>query len=222
MKIGLIIAIARELEAFLQSGENRTAETVAGRTVYHTVINGHEIYAVQSGCGEIDAAAAAMLLIARFDCDTILNFGVTGALEEDLRVEDLFVVEKVCHYDYDTSPIDPVVPGQYTEYPDAFIPLSPDLVRLAQSKGLRCVAAASGDKFVEDRTEKLRLRALGCSICDMEIAAIARTCERCGVRCLSVKCISDTFDGNGGDFTQNVARSAEKAFRALREIICIL
>lgn len=221
MKIGLIIAIGRELKAFLESGEQLAEETVAGRTVYHTVMDGHEIHAVQSGCGEIDAAAATMLLIARYGCEVILNFGVTGALEADLRVEDLFVVEKACHYDFDTSPIDPVKKGQYVEYPDEFIPLDPGLVRLAEEKvpGIRRVADASGDKFVEDRAEKLRLRNMGCGICDMEIAAIARTCERSGVKCLSIKCISDTFDGDGGDFATNVERSAGKAFRAMREMI---
>ncbi len=221
MKIGLIIAIGRELKAFLESGEQLAEETVAGRTVYHTVMDGHEIHAVQSGCGEIDAAAATMLLIVRYGCEVILNFGVTGALEADLRVEDLFVVEKACHYDFDTSPIDPVKKGQYVEYPDEFIPLDPGLVRLAEEKvpGIRRVADASGDKFVEDRAEKLRLRNMGCGICDMEIAAIARTCERSGVKCLSIKCISDTFDGDGGDFATNVERSAGKAFRAMREMI---
>ena len=221
MKIGIIIAISRELEAFLQSGEERTEETVAGRTVYHTAMNGHEIYAVQSGCGEIDASAAAMLLIVRCGCEVIMNFGVTGALEEDLQVADLFAVEKVLHYDFDTSAIDAVKKGQYGEYPDEFIPLDAGLVQLAADRmpEIRKVAAASGDKFVEDREEKIRLRNLGCSICDMEIAAIARTCERSGVRCLSIKCISDTFNGDGGDFQRNVTRSAEKAFGALREII---
>ena len=221
MKIGLIIAIGRELKAFLESGEQLAEETVAGRTVYHTRMDGHEIHAVQSGCGEIDAAAATMLLIVRYGCEVILNFGVTGALEADLRVEDLFVVEKACHYDFDTSPIDPVKKGQYVEYPDEFIPLDPGLVRLAEEKvpGIRRVADASGDKFVEDRAEKLRLRNMGCGICDMEIAAIARTCERSGVKCLSIKCISDTFDGDGGDFATNVERSAGKAFRAMREMI---
>ena len=53
---------------------------------------------------------------------------------------------------------------------------------------------------------------MGCGICGMEIAAIARTCERRGMKCLSIKCISDTFDGNGGDFRTYVPRSAEKSF----------
>ena len=221
MKIGLLIAVEQELEAFLKSGESRTEETAANRTVYRTRMEGHEIFAVCSGCGEIDAAAATMLLIVRYGCDMIVNFGVTGALEEDLKVEDLFVVEKVCHYDFDISPFIPLKKGQYLEYPDEFIPLDRDLVQMVTERipGIRKVAAASADKFVENRAEKLRLREMGCSICDMEIAAIARVCERSGVRCLSVKCISDTFDGNGEDFSANVRKSAEKAFRAIRRIL---
>ena len=222
MKIGLLIAIERELEAFLRSGEARTEEIVAGRTIYKTRMEGHEVYAVKSGCGEIDAAAATMLLIVQYGCEAILNFGVTGALEEDLKVEDLFVAEKAWHYDFDVTPFsDCVKVGQYEEYPDEFIPLDPELVKLAAESvpGIRTVAAASGDKFVEDRNEKLRLRDMGCSICDMEIAGIARTCERSGVRCLSVKCISDTLDGNGEDFAANVRSSAAKAFAALRKVL---
>ena len=222
MKIGLLIAIKRELAAFLQSGEEISEETVAGKTVYRTRMEGHEIYAVQSGCGEIDAAAATMLLIVRYGCGLVLNFGVSGALEEDLKVEDLFAVEKVWHYDFDVTPFaDFVKIGQYEEYPDEFIPLDAELVKLVTERipGVRKITAASGDKFVEDRAEKLRLRAKGCGICDMEAAAIARTCERNGARCLSIKCISDTFDGNGEDFERNVKRSADKAFGVIREVL---
>ncbi len=221
MKIGLLIAVDRELEAFLKSGEERTEETVANRTIYKTRMEGHEIFAIRSGCGQIDAAAATMLLIVHCGCELILNFGVTGALDADLKVEDLFVVEKVCHYDFDVTAFEAVKPGQYEEYADEFIPLDAGLAQLAAERipGIRKVADASGDKFVEDRAEKLRLRNMGCSICDMEIAAIARTCERSGVKCLSIKCISDTFDGNGEDFNTNVRRSAEKAFAVIREVL---
>ena len=85
--------------------------------------------------------------------------------------------------------------------------------------GIRKIAVASADKFVEDKAEKLRLRNMGCGICEMELAAIARTCERSGVKCLSIKCISDAFDGNGTDFEKNVRASAEKAFGAIREVL---
>ena len=222
MKIGLLIAITRELDAFLQSGEERKEETVAGRTIYNTRMEGHEIYAVCSGCWEIDAAAATMLLIVKYGCELVLNFGVTGALLEDLKVEDLFVAEKVWHYDFDVTPFaDFVKVGQYEEYPDEFIPLDAGLVDLVTERipGIRRIAVASGDKFVEDRAEKLRLRESGCGLCEMELAAIARVCDRSGVKCLSIKCISDAFDGTGEDFEKNVKRSAEKAFAAIREVL---
>ena len=221
MKIGILIAVRRELDVFLKSGESLTEEHVAGKTVYKTVMEGHEICAVQSGCGQIDAAAGTMLLIAHCGCDMVINYGVTGALEEELRVEDLFVVDRVCNYDYDTSQFDPVKPAQYMEYPDEFIPLDAGLVEwiIGKFPDLRKVADASGNRFVEEREEKLRLRAMGCSICDMELAAIARVCERAGVKCLSIKCISDTFDGTGADFNLNVTRSSQKVFGLLREVL---
>ncbi|MBO6017691.1 MAG: 5'-methylthioadenosine/S-adenosylhomocysteine nucleosidase [Oscillospiraceae bacterium] len=222
MKIGLLIAIERELEAFLASGEARSEEAVAGRTVYKTRMEGHDVYAVQSGCGEIDASSATMLLIVKYGCDIIVNFGVAGALDADLKVEDLFAAEKVWHYDFDiTSFSDTVKVGQYAEYPDEFIPLDAGLVNLVTERipGIRKVTVASADKFVEKREEKLRLREAGCGICEMELAAIARVCERSHVKCLSIKCISDAFDGTGADFEKNVRNSAKKAFGAIREVL---
>ena len=56
----------------------------------------------------------------------------------------------------------------------------------------------------------------------MELAGIARTCERSGVKCLSIKCISDTFDGTGTDFEKNVKASAKKAFGVIREVLKLL
>ncbi len=220
-KVGLLIAVESELKAFLESGAEITEETAWGRTVYRTVMGENEVTALCSGCGEIDAAAGTQLLITGYDCQEILNFGVTGALEPALRVEDLFVVRKVCHYDFDTSAIDPVRPHQYLEFPDEFIPLDEALIEKAKAAepGLRETVVASGDQFVEDRDRKRELNALGCQICDMEIAAIARVCAMNRVPCLSIKCISDTFEGGSGDFLTNVRNSAREAFRVLRAVL---
>ncbi len=221
MKVGLLIAIERELKAFLNSGEEIREEAADGRKVYRTRIGDNEIFALCSGAGEIDAAAGTQLLISRYGCEQMLNFGVTGALDPSLRVEDLFVAEAVCHYDFDVSPIDPVKPHQYTEFPDEFIPLDRELIRRAKAADptLRETRVASGDRFVEDRALKRELFALGCQICDMEIAAIARVCFLNGIPCLSIKCISDTYEGGSGDFMTNVERSAKRAFGALRRVL---
>lgn len=221
MTVGLIIAIERELKSFLTYGTDIRTEIRNNRTIYHTFIGRHEVIALKSGYGEIDAAAATQLLITAYDCEIIMNFGVTGALDRALKVDDLFVVRKACNHDYDVSPIDPVKKHQYAEFADEFIPLDEDLIRKAKAvfPALKEAAVASGERFVVDREDKLALNRLGCNICDMEIAAIARVCYLNQVRCLSVKCISDTFDGDGGDFNTNVLRSAEKAFSVLTGIL---
>ena len=221
MKIGLMIAIESELKAFLEDGTEMQEISVSNRTVFATRIGNHEVFAMCSGCGEIDSAAATQLLITKFDCEVILNFGVTGALDRSLRVEDLFVVRKVCHYEFDTSSIDPVKEHQYADCPDEFIPLDDGLISLAKTvyPNLREAVVASGCRFIADREAKLELAKLGCNICEMEVAAVARVCRLSGVRCLSVKCISDTFDGDGAEFQKNVEASARKAFAVLLEIL---
>ena len=99
MKIGIIIAIERELKSFLESGHDITEENVRGKTIYHAEMYGHEIAAAMSGYGEIDAAATTQLLLTYTGCDVIINFGVAGALVPGLKVDDIFLVEKVCNYD---------------------------------------------------------------------------------------------------------------------------
>ena len=221
MKIGIIIAIERELKSFLES-EYEIEELKDGNISYFkTLINSNEVYAIKSGYGLIDAAASTMFLITKFKPDIIINFGVTGALDKRLKVSDLFVVEKCVNYDYDVSPIDPIKKCQYEEFKDIYIPLNKSLIEMVKEiqPDIKLAIDCSGDCFVEDKEEKLKRADLGCNICDMEIAAIARTCYLNNVKCLSIKCISDTFDGGGGDFNTNVRNSADKAFNLIKKII---
>ncbi len=221
MKIGLIIAIERELKAFLGYGDNYETEKVNNRLVYKTVINNHEIYAMKSGYGIIDSSSATQLLITKYDVELVINFGVSGALVTGLKVSDIFVVTKALNYDFDVSPIDPVKLHQYEDYEDEFIPLNKDLVKFCKEIEPSLVEAtvASGGRFIDKMEHKIELREKKCNICDMEIAGIARVCNMAGVKCMSIKCISDTFEGDGGDFNANVIAAAQVAFSVILKIL---
>ncbi len=221
MKTGIVIAIAKELAAFL-NGRFVTEEIRdGGRVVYHAKTGDGDVYAVQSGCGKIDAAAATQYLVTAFGVDRIFNYGVTGALERGLKVDDLFVASRTLNYEYDVSEVDPVAPNQYAEFPGPFMPLDAGLIAdaLRVCPGLKTAAVATGDRFVSDREFKKHLAGLGCSLCDMELAAVVRTAFLNGVPVLSIKCISDTFDGDGGDFLRNVEKSAAKAFEVMEKLL---
>lgn len=220
MKIGIVIAVERELVSFLESSYT-IEEKYKGKIKYYcTKINNNEIYAIKSGWGLIDAAAATQFMISVLDCSAIINFGVTGALDPELEVKELFMVNRCMNYDFDTSCIDPVKKHQYAEYNDEFIPLDRELIEFV--KGLRDIKevnCCSGDQFIEKREDKIERFEAGCQICDMEIAAIARICSLNEVKCLSIKCISDAFDGDGSDFNSNVREASDKAFRLIDEIL---
>ena len=62
MKIGLLIAMREEIDAFLQSEEKCAEEIAAKRTAYLTRMEGHEIYDIQSGCGAWAAASVGWRL----------------------------------------------------------------------------------------------------------------------------------------------------------------
>ena len=221
MKIGIVIAIERELKSFLESKCEVEIIEIDNRTIYKTIINNNEVYAVKSGCGEIDAACATQYLITKYNVEIILNYGVTGALVADIGVSDLFVVKGAINHDFDTSCFENVLPHQYGDLDTVEIPLDKNLIELAKKikPDLKECLVASGERFVEDRQDKNNLANLGCDICDMEIAAISRTCFLNKVKCLSIKCISDTLDGDGSMFEENVRKSSDKAFKLLSEIL---
>ena len=163
MKIGIVIAIERELKSFLQS-DYKIEEMKDGNVSYFkTVINNNELYAIKSGYGLIDAASSTMFLISKFKPDIIINFGVTGALDRSLKVSDLFVVEKCVNYDYDVSPIDPVKKCQYEEFKDIFIPLDKSLIEMVQDidPTIKTAIDCSGDCFVVEKEDKLKRFELG-------------------------------------------------------------
>ena len=224
MKIGIIIAVEREIKSFLESGHDITEEKVGNTVIYHAEMYGQQIVAAMSGDGEIDAAATTQLLITYTGCKIVINFGVAGAIVPGLKVDDIFLVEKVCNYGYDVSLVDPLKKHQYKEYEDEFIPLDAGLRELVleDMPTIKTVAVASGGHFIARTEDKEKLAALGCQICDMEIAAIARICLKNDVRCLSIKCISDTYEGDGGDYNTNVINSAKVAFGMLGDILPLL
>lgn len=220
MKIGIVIAVEKELVSFLKSSYEIELKSNKNIQYYKTKVNDNEVYAIKSGCGLIDAAAATQFLISVLDVELILNFGVTGALDPSLKVSDLFVVNKCLNYDFDTSCVDPVRKHQYMEFEDEFMPLDRQLIEFVKGiRDIKEVNCASGDQFVEDKKEKEKRFALNCQICDMELAAIVRVCLLNNVKCLSIKCISDAYDGDGSDFITNVRISSDKAFNLISEIL---
>ena len=223
-KIGMVVAV--EIDAVLEHlGEPVETARYGSLPVRAYDLGSALLYAAHSGAGEIGAAAATELLCALYRVDLILNFGVVGGLTEEMKTASSALVEKVVHYDFDTSGIDNCEVGRYLELPDIYIPLDEELLRKAGEAfpELPKVICASADKFVSDPEAKRELhRKFGASICDMESAAIALTAYRAGVPALMIKTVSDAVTGGADEFWAACRETAsicmEIALRLVREM----
>lgn len=222
-KIGIVVAVVREFKSFLEDRDFTTEMIkVNHHEVFKFILADKEVYIIRSGNGEIDASAATQLLITKFDCEYIFNYGVTGALDKNLTTKELFVVNKVLHYDYDVSMVDPLKPHQYYEFKDEYIKTDSELKDfvLNNYKNTQEVICASGDKFITDKSFKEELNKIyGAQICDMESAGIVRTCYKNRVKCLIIKSISDVYDGDNNDYEENVIESSNRAFKLLKDTL---
>lgn len=173
-KTGVIVAMQEELEAVRNLG-------LPG------------IVPVLSGIGKVNAARAATELILREDVKAIVNFGMAGALAEDLRTGDVVLGARVAYHDVWCG--EGNAPGQVQGEP-LFFDADPVLLRKAsQSCGesVREGLIASGDQFFISTDEDARIRALypDALASDMESGAVAQVCSHYAVPFLAVRIISD-------------------------------
>ena len=220
-KIGLLVAV--EMGAVLSRyGTARQTEERRGFQVLTYDMDGYVLYVMHSGAGEIAAAAATQMLIDRYEVELVVNFGVVGGLTAEMAQTKTCVVDRVVHYDFDTSAYDDVLPGQYAEYPDVYLPATAALVRRAVeiAPELKVVTCASADKFVAGEEAKSALyRRWGAEICEMEAAAVVLTCNRAGVPCLLIKTVSDGLTQGGEDFGTALQHTSELCLEVADKII---
>ena len=215
--------VAVEMGAVLSRyGQAVSEETRHGFRVLCYDMGAYQLYVIGSGAGEIAAAAACQLLIDRYEVELVVNFGVVGGLTEEMGQTKTCVVDKVVHYDFDTSAYDNTVPGQYCEYPDVYLPATASLVKRAVeiAPELKVVTCASADKFVEGAEAKTALHERwGADICEMEAAAVVLTCNRSKVPCLLIKTVSDGLFQGGEDYGTAVRHTSELCLKVADKIV---
>lgn len=222
-RVGLVVAV--ELDAVKRKyGEPLKEEKIDAYTVLTYRINRKtKMFVVRSGAGQIGASATTQFCISRLKCGLILNFGIVGGLTKDMSTVSTCVVERVLHYDFDTSAVDEGYKvGRYTENDEEYFYPTKSLVdrAVAVCPDLKRVTVASGDKFVGDIEEKKNLNKLyGADICEMECAGIVLTSNRNGVPVLSIKCVSDGLGSNPSDYYKNFVEASDKCIDILDQVV---
>ena len=158
--IGIIGAMSVEVEALIGMLEDRAEEIVGGIKFNTGSLFGKKIVVAQCGVGKVFAAICAEAMIIKYSPTLVVNTGVGGALNKELRPTDTVIAERLLQHDMDTSPLgDPkgLISGINKVYFDTDERAREILTSAAERLGLRAMlgTVASGDKFVADRADKV-------------------------------------------------------------------
>ena len=198
--IGLVFADSMEYSPFLAYAKEKGGEefTLRGNDAVTFLLGKADrrllITGVKCGIGKVNAASATSFLISDRKAEYILNAGLSGAVS-GLKREDMVAAEAYVECDFDLTAIGYGL-GVKPDGQEYILKSDEKLLSYAlESKGIKKARGGTGDIFLTDAERKrLYLDTFGIGAFDMETAAIASVCEKCGVPVLSVRKISDDAD----------------------------
>lgn len=222
MKIGIIVAMRKELDLLLPLLRNSEASKMGGFEFYRGRMGNHDVMVMQCGIGKVNAAMGTLMLVNNFAPDFVINSGVAGGADLSVKVMDVVAGAQVAYHDVWCGPESEVgqVQGlpRYFDGAERLLNLIPD--RDGIHKGLIC----SGDQFIDTMDEVKRIKGLfpGALAVDMESGAIAQVCYLNNVPMLALRVISDS-PGASHDNTQQYmdfwSDAPQETFMLLKEII---
>lgn len=180
--------------------------------------DGHRLTIATCGLGKVNAALCAGTL-AR-DADLLLMTGTCGSL--GARPGAYWIAEALQH-DYGANQ-----PGLFRRYRAGEWPIGEageaHFVAMADpGLGLPHARIASGDSFVACPDAAADLAALGATLVDMEVGAVAQAAARLGKPWAAIKAVTDEANGDSaGDFHANLVRAARVAGQAVERLVAMI
>lgn len=103
--IGIIGAMAIEVEEILAKLEHPQTETISGMDFVRGTIRGVDCVVARCNVGKVNAAICAQTMILHYAPDRIINSGVAGGIGADVKIGDLVLAGRShstrCGYDAD-------------------------------------------------------------------------------------------------------------------------
>lgn len=227
MKIGIIVAMDKELRLLMPLIQHASARTVDGFELHSGAVGKNEICVMKCGIGKVNAALGCRAMIQAFGPELIVNTGVAGGTGGAAKVLDVVAATSVGYHDVWCGP--GTVPGQAAGCPALFAGSARVLAldSLSRNPKVKFGVVASGDIFVDRREtvdHVLRLYPDAVGV-DMESGAIAQTCWRFGVPFICLRVISDTpgeVADNGAQYDSFWEAAPAETFTLIRDIIAEL
>ncbi|MBQ4128195.1 MAG: 5'-methylthioadenosine/adenosylhomocysteine nucleosidase [Ruminococcus sp.] len=230
--IGIICALAIEVEQLTELLENKKEETYAKMKYISGTICGKEVVMTECGIGKVNAAMSTQVMIDKYNVDVVINSGIAGSVSRDLKIGDIVISKDCVQHDFDGTQMgDPKGLIQYNDEKRIEIPADKSTAqKLMQAcKGIENTnvmlgTIATGDIFVADKALRQSIAdEFSALACEMEGGAVAQVCYRNEVKFAILRCISDDFDENEFlDFMEFRVLAADKSIAAIKNFLQLL
>ena len=200
-KLGIIGAMAVEVESLKAEMKNLTVVKKAGMEFYDGILEGMDVVVVQCGVGKVNAAMCAQVLCDCFHVTHLVNTGIAGSLCAELDIGDLLISSDAMYHDVDAQHFGyrmGEVPGMGVlsfKASEEMIAYAHEAAEAVNPGHSRVGRVASGDVFVAEKAVKEKIIAITGALCtEMEGAAIAHVAWRNELPFVILRAISDKAD----------------------------
>ena len=201
MKIGIVGAMAQEVEILSGLMTDKTETRVASAVILEGKINGKAVALLQSGISKVAAAIGTAALLQLTKPDAVLNTGSAGGVARGLKVGDIVISDETRYHGVDVTAFG-YEKGQLPANPAAFLSdkkLADLAEKVAQEQGqsVKRGLICSGDSFINSEQKIAQIKAdfPNVTAVEMEATAIAQVCHAFNVPFVVVRAISDAGDG---------------------------
>ncbi len=222
MKIGIIVAMDKELRLLEPLLENMMNVMVDDYRFTCGRLSGHDIIALKTGIGKVNAAVGVLTLINNFDVDMIINTGVAGGASKQVNVMDIVVAERVAYHDVWCGP--ETTPGAVQGLPLYYEAPTDMLKKIPSRHDIKVGLICSGDQFVDSiaQVEAIQKKFPEVLAVDMESGAIAQVCYLREIPFFSMRVISDSPGGghdNAAEYNDFWTEAPQHTFDVLKHIL---
>lgn len=196
--IAIIGAMPSELADIRSTLGNAEIKHISGFDFYINEYKGKKIVNACCGIAKVNAALCTQVMIDNFKPDCVINTGVAGGMNSDVKVCDVVISTEVLPHDLD--------PHFLKDYPPycAVFKADEKLIETAEKvcseNNINSFRGriVSGEAFVSDNALKAKIKAdFNPHAVDMESAAVGHACYLNDMPYVSVRCISDNADDDG-------------------------
>lgn len=227
--IGIIGAMEEEIENIKPYIDIISTKNIVGLDFYMGKMGGNNVVLVRSGIGKVNAAVCSQVLIDLYAVDYIINVGVAGAINKDLKIGDVVIATDTMHHDMDTTYFGDDI-GIIPRMEESDFKADNELIEIAlksssdvlENNNVVTGRIVSGDQFLCDIEKKNKIWShFKASCVDMESAAIGQACYLNKIPFCIIRSISDNSDEDN-QYENFFRDSAIKASNILKDMINII